>query len=72
MLYLSHCLFVCLFIYIIIYIFFNINLFIYFLAVLGFHCWAQAFSSCCEWGLFFVAVHGLLIAVASLVPEHGL
>ena len=23
------------------------------------------FSSCCEWGLFFVVVRGLLIAVAS-------
>ena len=29
-------------------------------------------SSCSEWGLLFVAVHGLLIAVASLVAEHGL
>ena len=26
----------------------------------------QAFSSCSEWGLLFVAVHGFLIAVASL------
>ena len=25
-----------------------------------------------EWGLLFVAVRGLLIAVASLVAEHGL
>ena len=31
----------------------------------------QAFSSCGEQGLLFVAVHGLLIAVASLV-EHRL
>ena len=31
---------------------------------------ARAFSSCSEWELLFVAVHGLLIAVASLV-EHG-
>ena len=30
------------------------------------------FSSCGEWGLLLVAVHGLLIAVASLVAEHGL
>ena len=30
------------------------------------------FSSCGEWGLLFVAVHGLLIVVASLVAEHGL
>ena len=48
------------------------NLFIYlFLAALGLCCCARAFSSCGEWGLLFVAVHGLLIAVASLV-EHGL
>ena len=31
----------------------------------------QAFSSCDELGLLFVAVRGLLIAVASLVAEHG-
>ena len=53
------------------------NLFIYFfiylfLAALGLHCCARAFSSCGEQGLLFVAVHGLLIAVASLVAEHGL
>ena len=30
------------------------------------------FSSCGERGLLFIAVHGLLIAVASLVAEHGL
>ena len=46
--------------------------FIYFLAMLGLHCCMWAFSSCGEWGLLFVAVHGLLIAVASLVVEHGL
>ena len=33
---------------------------------------AWAFSSCGERGLLFVAVLGLLIAVASLVAEHGL
>ena len=43
-----------------------------FLAVLGLRCCARAFSSCGEWGLFFVVVCGLLIAVASLVVEHGL
>ena len=32
----------------------------------------QAFSSCSKWGLLFFVVHGLLIAVASLVAEHGL
>ena len=39
-------------------------------------CWvfiaARAFSSCGEWGLLFAVVRGLLIAVASLVVEHGL
>ena len=45
---------------------------IYFLAVLGLHCCMQAFSSHGEQGLLFVAVHRLLIAVASLVAEHGL
>ena len=43
-----------------------------FLAALGLHCCARAFSSCSKRGLLFVAVHGLLIAVASLVAEHGL
>ena len=42
------------------------------LAALGLRCCAWAFSSCGEWGLLFIAVHGLLIAVASLVAEHGL
>ena len=47
-------------------------IFIYlFLAVLGLCCCAQAFSSCGEWGLLFIAVRGPLIAVASLV-EHRL
>ena len=48
------------------------NLLILFLATLGLRCCVQAFSSCGERGLLFVAVHGLLIAVASLVAEHGL
>ena len=38
-----------------------------FLAALGFRCCAQAFSSCSKRGLLFVAVRGLLIAVAFLV-----
>ena len=46
-------------------------LFIY-LAALGLCCCAWAFSSCGERGLLFVAVRGLLVAVASLVAEHGL
>ena len=58
--------------------FFNFkNLFIYlfiylFLAALGIRCCAWAFSSCGKWGLIFVVVRGLLIAVASLVAEHRL
>ena len=51
-------------------LFFFIYLFI--LAALGLRCCTQAFSSCGERGLLFVAVHGLLVAVASLVAEHGL
>ena len=46
--------------------------FFFFLAVLGLRCCTRAFSSCGERGLLFVAVLGLLIAVASLVAEHGL
>ena len=49
------------------------NKFIYlFLAALGLHCCTWAFSSCGEPGLLFLAARGLLIAVASLVAEHGL
>ena len=44
--------------------------FFYFLAVLGLCCCARAFSGCGERGLLFIAVLGLLIAVASLVAEH--
>ena len=54
-------------------LFFNkFILFILFLSALGLCCSSWAFSSCSERGLLFVAVHGLLIAVASLVAEHGL
>ena len=42
------------------------------LAVLGLCCCTRAFSSCGERGLLFLAVRGLLIAVASLVAEHRL
>ena len=45
-------------------------LFFLFLAALGLHCCRRAFSSCDEWGLLLVAVHRLLIAVASLVVEQ--
>ena len=53
-------------------LFLKIYLFIYlFLAALGLRCCTRAFSSCGERGLLFVAVHGLLIAVASLVVKQG-
>ena len=52
--------------------FFNFLIFILFLAVLGLHCCALAFSNCGEWGLLFVAVCRPLIVVASLIVEHGL
>ena len=52
--------------------FFFFNNFIYlFLAALGLHCCVRAFSSCGERGLLF-AVHGLLIAVASLCGAQAL
>ena len=44
---------------------------ILFLAALGLCCCTQAFASCGEQGLPFRAVPGLLVAVASLVAEHG-
>ena len=50
-------------------LFLKFILFIY-LAALGLRCCARAFSSCGERWLLFVAVHGLLVVVASLV-EHG-
>ena len=43
----------------------------YFLATLCLHCCVWAFSSCDEQRLLFIAVHRLLIAVASLM-EHRL
>ena len=49
-----------------------IYLFYLFLAALGLRCCAQAFSSCGERGLLFVAVSRFLIVVASLVAEDGL
>ena len=57
--------------FIIVHIFKKI-LFIYFLAALGLRCCARALSSCGEQGLLLAAVRRLLIAVASLVAEHGL
>ena len=55
---------------------FFFNKFIYFiylfLAALGLLCCTRAFCSCGERGLLLVVESGLLIAVASLVAEHGL
>ena len=44
----------------------------FFMAVPGLGCYAWAFSSCGRRGLLCVAVHELLIALASLVAEQGL
>ena len=41
------------------------------MVVPGLCCCMQAFSNCSEWGLLFLAVHGFLIVVASLIAEHG-
>ena len=49
---------------------FSLELFFFFLVVFGLRCCAWAFSSWGEQRLLFVAVRGLLIVVASLVPEH--
>ena len=47
--------------------------FLFVFGCLGLRCCMRAFSTCSERGLLFiVVVHGLLIAVASLVAEHGL
>ena len=43
-----------------------------FMAVLNLRCCAQAFSTCGERGLLFIAVRRLLTVVASLVAEHRL
>ena len=43
-----------------------------FLTALGLRCCLRVFHSCGKRGLLFVAVHGLLILVASLVAERGL
>ena len=49
-----------------------IYLFFYFWLCWVFVAARGLFSGCGEWGLLFVVVHRLLIAVASLVAEHGL
>ena len=48
------------------------DLFVCFLAAVGLCCCMWAFSSCSDRELFFIAVLGFLIAVASLAAEPGL
>ena len=55
-----------------IFIYLFLNLFIFIFGCVGSSLLRWAFSSCSERGLLFVAVRRLLIAVASLVAEHGL
>ena len=43
----------------------------FFLAESGLRCRTWAFSSCCEWGLLFVVVCGLLTKVDSLLQSTG-
>ena len=52
--------------------FFKIYFILFIFGCVGSLLCARAFSSCGERGLLFVAVHRLLIVVASLVVEHGL
>ena len=44
----------------------------YFWLTLGLCYCKRAFSSCGEWGLVFIVVHGLFVAVASLIVKHRL
>ena len=46
-----------------------VYLFILFLATLGLYHYMPVFSRLCEWRLLFVAMSGLILAVASLVTE---
>ena len=57
--------YVCLFCFVLLFIYL-------FLAVLCLCCCARAFSFCGKRGLLLLAVRRLIVAVASLVAEHGL
>ena len=50
----------------------SLRIFFFFVATLGLHCFAWAFSSCGEWGLLFIVRLGPLTVVVSLVAEHRL
>ena len=70
-----HTLFFCFYIHTLFFLFFfkGVGLFIYlFMAVLGLRFCARAFSSCGKRGPLFIAVHGPLTVVGSLVVEHRL
>ena len=54
------------------YIYINLFILLYFWLRWDFLAAHGLFSGCGEQGLLFVAIHRLLIAVASLVVEHGL
>ena len=55
-----------------IFIYLFVCLFVLIFVCIGSSLLHAAFSSCGEWGLLFIVVHRLLIAMASLVVEHGL
>ena len=52
--------------------FFFLLIYLFMGCVLGLHCCVRAFSRCSGRGLLLSVVRGLLIAVASLVAQHGL
>ena len=54
------------------FVFINLFIIYLFLSAMGLRCCTWAFSSCGKRGLLFIAVRGLLTAVASLAAEHGL
>ena len=56
----------------IVFFFLNFGFIYLFMAVLGLHFCARAFSSCRKWGPLFIAVRRPLIIAASLVAEHRL
>ena len=51
---------------------FKENIYFLFVAVLGLHCCAWAFSSCNEQGLATVVVAGGLFTVLAFLVDHGL
>ena len=53
-------------------IIFTSILFFFIFGCPGSYCCTRAFSSCGKWELLFLAVSGILIAVASLISEHRL